>query len=250
MLVSVASDLHLSPKNMLDLNLLKECDILILAGDCFTFSTSNAELHKMQHDFARSCSERAGKVIFVPGNHEYYGTSIESGTAFVEDFCGEHDFILLNDKAATINGQHFIGSTLWTDFDGLDDKAVRDAFWAMSDFNGAIRFKDNLLKPIDTVRFNDKATSFLIPRITTDSIVITHHTPSMRSCHERWGKSALNYSFHNDLDWVIEEKQPKMWIHGHTHDYCDYMIDKTRVLCNPRGYCMENTSFDYVYFNI
>ena len=32
------------------------------------------------------------------------------------------------------------------------------------------------------------------------------------------------------------DKKIKYWIHGHTHDACDYMIGDTRVLCNPRGY--------------
>jgi hypothetical protein len=27
-----------------------------------------------------------------------------------------------------------------------------------------------------------------------------------------------------------------VWIHGHTHDSCDYVEEGTRVVCNPRGY--------------
>ena len=27
-----------------------------------------------------------------------------------------------------------------------------------------------------------------------------------------------------------------VWIHGHTHESCDYVEQGTRVLCNPRGY--------------
>ena len=33
-----------------------------------------------------------------------------------------------------------------------------------------------------------------------------------------------------------------MWFHGHTHDTYDYMIDQTRILCNPKGYPMQRQS--------
>ena len=39
----------------------------------------------------------------------------------------------------------------------------------------------------------------------------------------------------NRLESIIEEYQPKLWIHGHTHVPCDYKIFATRVVCNPRG---------------
>jgi methylphosphotriester-DNA--protein-cysteine methyltransferase len=37
-------------------------------------------------------------------------------------------------------------------------------------------------------------------------------------------------------------------VHGHTHDSFDYVVNGTRVLCNPRGYAKdgvnENVRFD------
>jgi Icc-related predicted phosphoesterase len=40
----------------------------------------------------------------------------------------------------------------------------------------------------------------------------------------------------SDMDELILEHQPCLWIHGHTHESFDYEIGKTRVICNPRGY--------------
>jgi hypothetical protein len=39
-----------------------------------------------------------------------------------------------------------------------------------------------------------------------------------------------------------------LWIHGHTHESFDYVVNSTRVVCNPRGYApMElNEAFDPV----
>ena len=41
----------------------------------------------------------------------------------------------------------------------------------------------------------------------------------------------------------------QLWIHGHVHHSRDYLVDGTRVLCNPRGYSLhsgadENRDFD------
>jgi hypothetical protein len=33
-------------------------------------------------------------------------------------------------------------------------------------------------------------------------------------------------------------------MHGHTHDSADYRVGETRVVCNPRGYGLENPSYD------
>ena len=50
------------------------------------------------------------------------------------------------------------------------------------------------------------------------------------------------------LQWIFDQKlehQPRLWIHGHTHESFDYQIGKTRVVCNPRGYASieENHCF-------
>jgi hypothetical protein len=45
-------------------------------------------------------------------------------------------------------------------------------------------------------------------------------------------------------DFILQH-QPRLWIHGHTHESFDYKIGKTRVVCNPRGYAAieENKGF-------
>ena len=48
-----------------------------------------------------------------------------------------------------------------------------------------------------------------------------------------------NAAFASDLSDVITRRRPAIWIHGHIHKFRDYMADKTRVICNPRGYSGE-----------
>lgn len=69
-------------------------------------------------------------------------------------------------------------------------------------------------------------------------VIVGHHTPSHRSIHERFrGDKIMNGGFSSQLDdYISYRPQIKLWIHGHTHDPFDYMIDQCRVVCNPRGY--------------
>jgi hypothetical protein len=46
--------------------------------------------------------------------------------------------------------------------------------------------------------------------------------------------SALTPAFASNMENLILEIQPRLWIHG--HDNYDYQIGKTRIICNPRGY--------------
>jgi hypothetical protein len=79
-------------------------------------------------------------------------------------------------------------------------------------------------------------------------VVITHHAPSRRSVHPRFASSLLNAAFVSDAERFLGGDRVQLWIHGHTHDSFDYVVDGTRVVCNPRGYAKdgvnENHRFD------
>jgi hypothetical protein len=47
----------------------------------------------------------------------------------------------------------------------------------------------------------------------------------------------MNGAFASDLsEFIMDRPQIKLWTHGHMHDPSDYLVDETRVVCNPRGY--------------
>jgi Icc-related predicted phosphoesterase len=80
------------------------------------------------------------------------------------------------------------------------------------------------------------------------TVVITHHAPSPKSIHPRFEDSLLNACFVSDVERLIAGSRARLWIHGHTHDSFDYVLNGTRVVCNPRGYAKdgisENPRFD------
>ena len=43
-------------------------------------------------------------------------------------------------------------------------------------------------------------------------------------------------AYRSDLTALIEEHQPALWVHGHTHVASDVIVDATRVLSVAIGY--------------
>jgi hypothetical protein len=54
----------------------------------------------------------------------------------------------------------------------------------------------------------------------------------------------MNAFFVCDMTSRIRELLPKLWIHEHTHDRCDYVLAETRVVANPLGYPNEARSLE------
>ena len=110
----------------------------------------------------------------------------------------------------------------------------------------------SVFTPEDSALLFAKHAGWLRERLATPhdgpTVVITHHAPSPRSIHPRFAGSLLNACFVSDLEGLVGGQSAQLWIHGHTHDSFDYRVERTRVVCNPRGYARrgvnENPLFD------
>jgi Icc-related predicted phosphoesterase len=76
------------------------------------------------------------------------------------------------------------------------------------------------------------------------TVVITHHAPSPRSIAGEFRHDPLSACYASDLEDLIRETVPTLWVHGHVHYRNDYTIADTRIISNPRGYPGENTGFE------
>jgi Icc-related predicted phosphoesterase len=190
-------------------------------------------------------------VIYVLGNHEYYGQDITLIDELVKQ--SPENIHVLNNDAIVLNGVRFLGSTLWTDF-RLDGESA--AWFArqrakrfMEDFV-AIKIGGNSFTPEISVGLHDASRAWIVSELDTHfdgpSIVVTHHLPAAMSVAKRYENDPLNPAFASRLEDIIEKYQPDLWIHGHTHEPCDYELFGTRVVCNPRGYPREKrgSAFD------
>lgn len=63
-------------------------------------------------------------IVYVFGNHEFYGSSIERERHLARQYAAVSGIHLLDDSEVTIDAVRFVGGTLWTDYDlysGGDD---------------------------------------------------------------------------------------------------------------------------------
>ncbi len=65
------------------------------------------------------------------------------------------------------------------------------------------------------------------------------------SVSDQWVGNPCNRWFITpEVQPLILDKQPRLWVHGHTHTAFDYFIGKTRVVCEPMGYPGEGVKFN------
>lgn len=110
-------------------------------------------------------------------------------------------------------------------------------------FTTVFKTKPAVFCPEDAVEEHKKSLEyikFIVSEAKPDEkvIVVGHHTPSLRSCAEKYNNDpTMNGGYHSSLDeFIMDHPQIVLWTHGHTHENMDYMIGDTRVFCNPRGY--------------
>ncbi len=192
-------------------------------------------------------------VIYVLGNHEFYRDNFPGLIGnFKKEARGTNIHVLEND-VLELGGLRLFGCTLWSGMDLFGDApvAMDAAASGLNDYH-QIRNSDNnqKLTPEETVAWHRKSVSKLIEFLESGdperSVVVTHSCPSIRSIPERFQDHRLAPAFASNLESIILNHHPRLWIHGHTHDSFDYHIGKTRILCNPRGYVpkAENPEFE------
>ena len=225
-----------------------DADVLILAGDIVTKSD-------VRWIDLIACNYK--HVIYIFGNHEYYGGRIDKVEHQTREKLAHLDNVhILQNESVMIDGINFHGSTLWTDFDRGNPLTMSAAAGAMNDYK-MIKYKngDNYYKfgPRDAMREFQIAKLFLMDNVKEGDVVVTHMAPSFESIAPEYKGDKLNGAFASDLSDLMLDNKPSFWAHGHVHNTCDYVIGETRVLCNPRGYVGHelNPDFDInAYFEI
>lgn len=249
MKVSILSDLHLEHFSSLQVFNPGEGDILILAGDilCVKHFKKNGYLHAIYDRFLNDCSQNYNHILYVMGNHESYGYHYQKTKNKLKKYL-PYNFHLLDNDTVTINKWNFIGFTLWTDFRNENPLEMMDAQSTMNDYK-VIRCDSNFRKLTvnDTLEFHKKSKEYLLNQLNIfkeNVFVISHHTPSYQSIPDEY-KNSANGAYSNNLDdLIITNSQIKYFVHGHTHNFFDYMIEQCRVICNPVGYPGQSTGYD------
>ncbi len=220
-----------------------DADVIVLAGDIHTGLNGIKWIPKAFPD---------RPVIYILGNHEFYGQKIPELTSEIRDMARGTNVHVLENERIEIGKIVFLGATLWTDFRLNGDPVLAEmaAQTGMTDFQ-RIRVTPSYrrFRPADARRFHARSLEWLVQQAEmargAKVVVVTHHAPSPQSIPPRFGNDPLNPAFASNLEPFIAKSGAVLWIHGHIHSRSDFVIGQTRVVANPRGYPGESgTGFD------
>jgi predicted phosphodiesterase len=247
--LAILSDVHLEFDGCL---LWREdfasADVVVLAGDIGPGLRGVEWADNALHGVA-GCKE----IVYVPGNHEYYGhdfTALRSDLInFDPDHAGHVNVLDRGEwRIRTKSGEYvrFLGATLWTDYElenePYDVDASMEMARGMMRDHAVIRNGDRLFTPADAKRQHEESVKWLEKLLSEPfegkTVVVSHHLPLPDSISARYAVNALNPAFASDLSGIFSRHsgQIDLWVHGHTHTACDYLAGNARVICNPRGY--------------
>ncbi|KAA0013858.1 metallo-dependent phosphatase [Billgrantia pellis] len=236
MRLRVLSDLHL--EHFDGDRVLPEvaADAVILAGD----------IHRQTEGLAWAAERFAGlPILYVPGNHEFYGTSMPALRRELAAEAERFGIDLLDNRSLTLGGVRFHGTTLWTDFalyadapDHDDALTERKALGLMPDFSIIEQPSGEIFTPSASRRLHAEALAWLAVELAEPfagpRVVISHHAPLADCIPPRYRGDALSPAFASHLPAMMGRMD--LWIHGHVHEPVDLEFAGTRVLANPGGY--------------
>ena len=213
MKIQYFSDLHLEFGNIRPIQ--TDADVIIAAGDIGVGLDGIGWL--TQYD---------RPVIYVLGNHEYWG---QDYTDFIDQVWQESsgtNVHFLENESVEIDGVRFVGCSLWTDYGHGNDQVMRAAAQGMNDF----RYISDGGKPLRPSRLLeahrqsiDWLKEVLAEPYDGKTVVVTHH-------------DGYQYCYCSNLEPIMNITDASLWVHGHTHHGQDYEVNGVRVVCNPRGY--------------
>jgi predicted phosphohydrolase len=239
MKIQYCSDLHLefaeNKKYLLENPIKPEGDILVLAGDIVPFKVMDEH-----NDFWDYLSSNFKHTYWVPGNHEYYYSEIgQRSGRFVEKV--RDNVLLVNNTSFVHDNVRLIFTTLWTALSGVNQFAIQQQ---LSDFS-VIKNKGRVFAPDDYNQIHNSCLHYLKQEILENNceqtIVVTHHVPTMLNYPEKYKGSFLNAAFAVELYDLIVDSNIDFWVFGHHHqNSCDFNIGKTRLLSCQLGYVELN----------
>ena len=259
--IAIASDLHLEFGAIEFKNRgTEEADVLVLSGDILV--AEDLKRHPANHEYGPLNSDRYvnsvvyrdfldmvnyefPKVIYIAGNHEFYGGKWRKTLNFLHEYMDNYTNIhFLEDETLKVGDVTFVGATLWTDMNKGDPLTQHLVKTSMNDYRQITNDERDYckLRPNHVIERFLKSREFIKKTVDAEPngkfVVCTHQAPSFHSIPPEYrGQTHMNGAYASNLeDLILDRPQIKAWTHGHVHDEMDYTVGQTRIFCNPRGY--------------
>lgn len=250
MKLRILSDLHMEFRSFEPPAV--EADAVILAGDIG--SGTNGICWASKH-----FKDKGKPIIYVPGNHEFYGWDMVRWTDEAVRVAGEEGVILGSCSSTLLEKEgetpvRVLAATLWTDFELFGFESAE----ACGKASEACLYDYRAIqKHGESIRWNHTRTIHILERQWLEArareakaagekvVVATHHAPSLQSAASRFKTDIVTGAFASNLESFAKE-YVDLWIHGHMHNNSWYNIGNCLVVANPRGYNppTENPRFD------
>ena len=217
---------------------------LLVAGDFCP--VVHPRFESFWHSFFESCPYT--QVLFIPGNHEYYGSTWEKVHNFLKAFEEKYvRFVFLNQECF---GCDFFGATGWYP-DTPDIHLLKNN---LHDFD---QIKSPNLTSL-VVSHHDQVEEYLsTASYTLPSVCFFHHSPWRRGLQPKFRRDRLRCYYENNFLSTILRTQNSVRhiIHGHTHYTYSVPIFSTLsngVLVSSNPFRSDNRScpFSFVYHNL
>lgn len=222
MKIWVLSDLHIDVVQDLELVDHPDADLIIMAGDL-----ANGDHDPVAWLLGSFSDDERARMIFVPGNHEAYAVGLHAVADRLRHLHEATGITTLDRETTEIEGRRIVGCTLWSPLAptlyGLGGDLV-----AIPGFSG------------DAWRAaHERDRTWLEESVIEGDIVVTHHAPSRDGLDPRMQHKPelmkLASGYYADMGELIEQRQPALWVHGHTHVTREYEVAGTKVVSNAHG---------------
>jgi len=257
MKIQLLSDLHVDTWGRADLGVqvAPDTDLVVVAGDLSSLARPAAlQLVK------QALSQLGPRVLYVPGNHEYYNQSFWEATKCLQGLNTETSAqkVVVAATPRTVDLQQVFGiatdikvlaGTMWYDQDALLKAGVHP--YGGTWFTNGTRMRWSDFWSIKDLGYDYHAASLqmrnlLLSELNSRSVVVSHFLPSKRSVPPRFKNAGTNHFFVVPPPrGLLQARRPLAWLHGHTHTATSYRLGRTAVVCNPRGYPKENDNHPY-----
>jgi predicted phosphodiesterase len=223
---------------------------LILAGDIAEVAILKGKrtaLKGQVEEFFAWVSAEYTSVLYVFGNHEFYDAELNYGVQNLRAIfkkMGLNNIHVLENNTVEFDDTIVFGATMWTSMRNSNPNVMNAVQNGMQDYR-YIKYVDEYyervtITPEHTIQMHKMTMSalrnFIKDPTSKHKVVITHHAPHIQSIDHHHRGSALSDAYYEELFDLVFDSGVHSWVHGHTHNQSDYLIGKTRVLANPRGY--------------
>lgn len=240
MRIALYSDLHLefmqAPWQLPEVDV----DVVILAGD---ISTGTHGIRWAAETFLRRSS--APPVIYVAGNHEYYGNKLAVLAEMLQREASRCGVVFLENGSFEYQGVRFLGTTLWSDFQlygpEIAEKSLREARYVIADYSVTWMLGGFRLEPETTIDFHERASDWLAQELAKPfagkTVVVTHFAPHRGTVAKEFEGGLLTPYFTTDMAPLMRRYPIDLWVFGHTHHNVDFVAENgCRIISNQRGY--------------